>query len=77
VSEGPRDDELSPAEARLVRLLALLAPAPPGDPSLTRSVVRVARWQLLFRDFGRAVAVVAAAVADGVAVIAGPGRRGR
>jgi hypothetical protein len=75
VSDGPRNEDLSPAEARLVRLLALLAPAPPGDPSFARSVVRIARWQLLFRELGWAVAAVATAVADGVALIAGLGRR--
>ena len=77
MSQGPRGDELTSAEARLVRLLALLAPGPAGDASLTRSIVRAARWQLVFRELAQVVGSVAAAVAEGVALIVGVGGRRR
>ena len=72
---GERPDALTPAERRLLALMLLLRTEPPGDAPAPDRVVRTARMQLIVRDAVQAVAGLAAAVADGLAVVFGT-RRG-
>lgn len=66
-------DPLSPAEQRLVRLLALLRSDLVEAPPLAPAVMRVARWQLLVRDLARSLASIAVAVVEGVGLLIGLG----
>ena len=71
---GP--DELTPAEQRVVTLLALLRAEPvPGDGTFVGTVMRTVRWQRVVRELAGAIAGLAAAVADGVALVLGVPRR--
>jgi hypothetical protein len=71
-------DRLTPAEERLLRLLTLLRSEAHGaHASLEDAVMRRVRLQLLARHIGRAVADIAGAVADGVALIFGLRPRGK
>ena len=75
-----REDELTPAEERLLALLTLLrAETPPSDPALTNAVMRTARWQVLVRGMFRAVGGFATVTADAFAAILGirTGPRGK
>jgi hypothetical protein len=72
------DDRLTPAEERLVRLLALVrVHAEVAQTSLQHTVIHRVRWQLLSKHLARAAAEIMAAVADGVALVFGPGSRGK
>ena len=65
-------DEASAAELRLLALLLLLrSESPSGDPALTTSVMRTARLQHAVRGAAHAVATLAGAVVDGIALILG------
>jgi hypothetical protein len=74
------DEDLTPAEERLVALLTLLrAEAPRSDETLTEAVIRTARWQLVFLGVFRAVGGFATATVDTLAGILGirAGSRGK
>jgi hypothetical protein len=74
------DEELTPAEERLLALLTLLrAETPRSDRALTDAVLRTARWQLVFLGVFRAVGGFATASADTVAAVLGirAGSRGK
>ncbi len=76
MTDGEVRGELSPAERRLVALLALLKTEDADGSGLAAAVLRRARWQLLVRDLARSVASVAVAVGEGVAILVGvTGRR--
>jgi len=78
VSAGPPSDAAGPAERRLDQHLeALRTGAPESGTSLVRRVVRAARWQRVVRAPLRVVAVIAGAVLDGLAALAGGRRRSR
>ena len=65
-------DEPTAAERRLLALLLLLrSEAPRDDPALTATVMRVARLQHAVRGAAQAVASLAAAVVDGIAIVLG------
>jgi hypothetical protein len=77
MAELPPADDLSASERRLVEHLALLRADPPrADGELVARVTRTARWQRAVRAPLRAVAVVAASVVDGLALLVGDRRRG-
>jgi hypothetical protein len=66
-----------PAERRLDEHLALLRDSPPEPgTALVPRVVRTARWQSMLRAPLRVVAMIGAAVLQGVTTLAGGGRRG-
>jgi hypothetical protein len=72
------DDRLTPAEERLVRLLALVrVHAELAQTSLHQGVVNRVRWQLLSKQLARAMAEIMGAVADGIALVFGPSSRGK
>ena len=72
MNERGDTEPLSPAEERLLRLLALLrAEADVGEGTVRQAVMSHIRWQLLARTIGRAVAGLAGAVADGLALVFG------
>jgi hypothetical protein len=74
------EDELTPAEERLVALLTLLrAETPRSDRALTHAVIRTARWQLLLRSVFRTVGGFAGVTVDALAAILGmrTGPRGK
>ena len=75
--DDPRED-LTPEEQRLAALLLLLRSHEPrtAGPS-PEGVVRVVRVQLVVKDAVQAVATLAGAVADGVALLLGRGARSR
>jgi hypothetical protein len=76
---GP-EENLTPAEERLLTLLTLLrAEAPRSDRALTEAVVRTARVQLVLRTVFRAVGGFAFVAVDALAAILGirPGQRGK
>jgi hypothetical protein len=78
--DGAREEELSPAEERLVALLALLrAEAPRSDRALTHAVMRTARWQLVLQNVFRVVGGFAGMTVDALAAILGirSGPRGK
>jgi hypothetical protein len=77
VSEGEVREELTPAERRLVGLLALLRIENGEAPGLTQAVVRRARWQLLVRDLARTAGLIATAIGNGVSLLLGDVRRRR
>jgi hypothetical protein len=67
-----RDEELTPAEERLLALLTLLrADAPRSDRALTHAVIRTARWQLVLHGVFRAVGGFAAVTVDALVAILG------
>jgi hypothetical protein len=77
VNDASRD-RLTPAEERLVRLLALLrVHAGDAHASLQQSVMHRLRWQLLAQHFGRAISEIAGAVVDGLALVFGSSSRGK
>jgi hypothetical protein len=64
--------DLTPAEQRLVSLLMLLSEETRrSSEALTGRVMRAIRLQYLTRGFARAVGTLAAAVADGLALVFG------
>jgi hypothetical protein len=66
-------DELTPAERRLSEHLELLRASPPiVAPGLVPRVLRGVRWQRAIRDPLVLVGAVAAAVAEGLAVLFKP-----
>jgi hypothetical protein len=66
-------EQLSPAEERLVGLLVLLrVEVGPVESYLQGALISRIRWQLLARVVGQAVAGLAAAVGDGLALVTGP-----
>jgi hypothetical protein len=67
-------EQLTPAERRLGRHLALLHDLPDSPASLTQRVMRTARWQRAVRSPLLAVAHIASAAAETVRVLIG-GRR--
>lgn len=70
------EDELTPAERRLVALLALVrVDAPRTSPAFTRAVMRTVRWQSAAREALSALANLAAAVVGGAGVLLPRGRR--
>jgi hypothetical protein len=72
------NDGLTPAEERLVRLLALVrVHAEVAQTSLQHAVIQRVRWQLLSKHVGRAIAEVMGAVADGIALVFGVSSRGK
>jgi hypothetical protein len=74
------EEELTPAEERLLTLLTLLrAEAPRSDRALTDAVMRTARWQFVLRGVFRAVGGIAASTLDTLASILGirAGSRGK
>jgi hypothetical protein len=74
------DEELTPAEERLLTLLTLLrADAPRSDRALTDAVLRTARWQLVFLGVFSTVGGFATATVDTLASILGirAGSRGK
>jgi hypothetical protein len=72
------EDDLTPAEERLVRLLALVrVHAEVAQTSLQHAVVHRVRWQLLSKQLAHAIAEIAGAVADGIALVFGTGSRGK
>ncbi len=74
------DEDLTPAEERLLALLTLLrAEAPRSDRALTEAVIRTARWQLVLLGVFRAVGGFATATVDTLAAILGirAGSRGK
>ena len=76
--ERRHDEELTPAERRLAGLLGLVRAQPaPGDPELTRSVMRTVRWQVLVRGALGAIGSVGATVGEGLSLLlrGGAGRR--
>jgi hypothetical protein len=73
----PPAEELSPAEQRLVRLLALLRAERVDAPALASAVVRTARWQLVVRELARSLASIAVAVVEGAGLLFGFGAQGR
>ena len=78
MTDGDVRDELTPAERRLVALLALLKTEDGDGSGLSQAVLRRARWQLVVRDLARSFANVAVAVGHGVAILMGAsGRRPR
>ena len=69
---GDPGDEQSAAERRLLALLLLLRADPPrDDPALTSAVMRIARLQHTLRGAAQAVASLAGAVVDGIALVLG------
>ena len=64
-------DALTPAERRLLALLLLLRAEPPGAGPDPERVVRSARVQLAVKDAVQAIAGLAAAVGDGLALVFG------
>jgi hypothetical protein len=78
VSSEPPGDASSPAERRLdAHLGTLRSGAPEPSTSLVRRVVRTARWQRVVRAPLRVAAMIAGAVIDGLAGLAGARRRSR
>jgi hypothetical protein len=78
--ERTSDEDLTPAEERLLALLTLLrAEAPRSDRALTEAVMRTARWQLVLAGVFRAVGGFATATVDTLASILGirAGSRGK
>ena len=76
MSDTSRSDTPSAAEERLLRLLLLLQVESRGaDAGLTGAVMRKVRVQQASRGVIRAIASLAVAVLDGIAVVLGP-RRG-
>ena len=72
------DEELTHAELRLVRLLALLRAEPAAaDAGLSRSVMRSVRWQAVARGALAAIGSVGGAVADGLSLLLGRRSTGR
>jgi hypothetical protein len=70
--EARPDDQLTPSEERLLSLLLLFsADRPEADASLTDSVLRTVRWQLLVRGFARTMASLASAVGEGLGILLG------
>lgn len=76
MNDEPAAEELSPAEQRLVRLLALLRAERVDAPGLASAVARTARWQLVVRELARSLASIAVAVAEGVGLLFGLGGQG-
>ena len=73
---GGSEDELTPAEQRVVALLAPLRAEPvPGDGPFVGAVIRTVRWQRTVREVALAIAGLAASVSDGVALVLGVPRR--
>ena len=65
-------DELTAAERRLLALLLILRGDPPrADPALTATVMRTARIQQALHGAVHAVASLAGAVVDGIALVLG------
>jgi hypothetical protein len=77
MNDQERTEELTPAEARVVWLLAVLRTEAPDGSALARAVLRTARWQLVVRGLARTVADLALAFANGVAVLFGLGTGSR
>ena len=76
MSDTIRDDDLTPAERRLLALLALVrSDAPRSSPAFTRAVMRAVRWQSAAKEFLSAVAGLAAAVAGGLEILRGGRKR--
>ncbi len=74
------DEDLTPAEERLLALLTLLrAETPRSDRTLTEAVMRTARWQLVLAGVFRAVGGFATTTVDTIASILGirAGSRGK
>lgn len=78
MSPRPPEDAATPAERRLdEHLEALRTGAPEPGTSLVKRVVRNARWQRAVRAPLRVVAMIAGAILDGLAGLAGARRRSR
>ena len=71
---GP-PEELTPAERRLQEHLVVLRDAPHPPASLTRKVVRGARWQQAVRSPLLAIGHLSAAAFDAVILLLGDRRR--
>ena len=73
----PSDDELTPAERRLVALLALLRAEPvPVGPDFVGRVLRVARLEMAVRHAIRTAAHIGATAVVTLDVLLGLRRRG-
>ena len=66
-----RPDALTAAERRLLALLLLLRAEPAGRAPAPERVVRIARVQLALKEALEAMAGLAAAIGDGLAVVFG------
>jgi len=76
VTADPPGEDRTPAERGLdAHLETLRSGAPQPNTSLVRRVVRTARWQRVVRAPLRVVAMIAGAVIDGLAGLAGGRRR--
>jgi hypothetical protein len=76
VTGDPPGEDRTPAERELdAHLETLRSGTPQPSTSLVRRVVRTARWQRVVRAPLRVVAMIAGAVVDGLAGLAGGRRR--
>jgi hypothetical protein len=71
------DEPTTPAEARVADLVATLRDEPLGSGLEPSSVVRSARWQRVARQPLKLVGALAAALADGLGLLARSGGSGR
>ena len=70
MNEQDGTERLSPAEERLVRVMAILrAEAEAADGPIRRAVMSRLRLQLLARTLTRAIGGIAGALADGLALV--------
>jgi hypothetical protein len=78
VTEGPRDESLTPAEQRLAALLALLqSDLVRSRPGLVAAIMSRVRWQRLVRDVFDALGALASSVTQGLALFLGRSPGGR
>jgi hypothetical protein len=76
--EGRREEQLTPSEERLVRLLGVLrAGAPPSGATLPGGVTRTASWQLFVKRVALTAGDVIVAAGETLATVFGlrPSRR--
>lgn len=77
MSEGPREEPLTPAEQRLAALLTLLrSDLVRSRPALVAATMRRVRWQELLRDVFGALGTLASSVTHGLTILLG-GSSGR
>ncbi|CAA9532235.1 MAG: hypothetical protein AVDCRST_MAG30-3877 [uncultured Solirubrobacteraceae bacterium] len=78
MSDATPEPPPTPAEARLLDVLAPLRDAPPpSDPPLAPVVARALRWQVGVRSAVRAGGMLAAAAVDAVSLLMGTGKERR
>lgn len=75
MSDATPEPPSTPAEARLLDVLAPLRDEPPpSDPPLAPAVARALRWQVGVRSAVRAGGMLAAAAVDAVSLLVGAGK---